>query len=414
MVAMAGFAWGKIGFSVKSVGLIFPFAAAAVVIAIFYGARAIQRSLAEMGESLHEFALGGGDLTRRLTVVSTDEIGELAANFNLFMDNLQRLFAEVAANSSSLYANIEDVRASSLRIRQAIENVNEHADRADNAADVIASQAGQTMTVSERMTGEVGHVSVTMSDMSQNLRTITTSVEELSSTVREIAAGAARAATVTDETVHHFNDTAATIEMLVDASQRIGQVVEMIEDIADQTALLALNASIEAARAGEAGRSFGVVAHEIKNLAEQTTQATGNIQQQVTDIQTRTKASAEGVDRLRELIDEISRINTTIASAIEEQSATTSEISHVLAAASGGIDRASNDLENLSGELQEDMASGAHETATQARAVTEVMREMNSAAAATVSAFASEEQATATMGDLVENLRAVVGKFKID
>jgi methyl-accepting chemotaxis protein len=161
----------------------------------------------------------------------------------------------------------------------------------------------------------------------RNMESVASTSEQLAMAIKEISARVADASTVAGEAVKYTQHSDKTMAALNTASGKIGHVVKLIHDIAEQTNLLALNATIEAARAGEAGRGFAVVASEVKGLADQTTKATEEISQQVADIQTSTGEAVKALTGITGMIGRINEISTAIASAVEEQSAATAEIS---------------------------------------------------------------------------------------
>jgi methyl-accepting chemotaxis protein len=167
--------------------------------------------------------------------------------------------------------------------------------------------------------------------------------EELASSVAEISRQVDASSRIAGEAVDQAQKTDSRISQLSQAAAKIGDVVNLIKTIAEQTNLLALNATIEAARAGEAGRGFAVVAAEVKTLAEQTAKATGEISQQIADIQSATQDSVVAIKEIGTTIGRISEISSTIASAVEEQGVATQEISrNVQRAADGTSQGAAN------------------------------------------------------------------------
>ena len=163
--------------------------------------------------------------------------------------------------------------------------------------------------------------------------------EELSTSIGEISRQVEASARIAGEAVDQAQKTDARISQLSQAAARIGDVVDLIQTIAGQTNLLALNATIEAARAGDAGRGFAVVATEVKSLAEQTAKATGEIGQQIADIQSATKESVTAIKEIGAIITRISEISATIASAVEQQGAATQEISKNVQRAAEGTSK---------------------------------------------------------------------------
>ncbi|WP_237155592.1 globin-coupled sensor protein [Oryzibacter oryziterrae] len=192
---------------------------------------------------------------------------------------------------------------------------------------------------------------------SSNVQTVAAATEELSSSIREIARQASEASTVASDASAVVERTSSQIGALSAAAQRIGDVVELINNIAGQTNLLALNATIEAARAGEAGKGFAVVAAEVKQLANQTGQATSTIAQQIGDIQASTRESVAAVEQIASVIGNLNGIAAAIASAVEEQGAATSEISLNIQRAAAGVGAFANDIIDVA--RANDRSSGA-------------------------------------------------------
>ncbi|WP_293958694.1 methyl-accepting chemotaxis protein [Sneathiella sp.] len=181
-----------------------------------------------------------------------------------------------------------------------------------------------------------------------NVQTVSAAAEELSASVQEITRQVASSSEKTVEASGEAEKTSRTIQSLKDASDTIGQVVELIKDIAGKTNLLALNATIEAARAGEAGKGFAVVASEVKSLALQTTNATGEIGSQVDSIQLSTDTTVDAAAQITEKINQLNEISAAIASATEEQSAATLEISRNIQEASQGTREVSTNITKVS------------------------------------------------------------------
>ncbi len=213
-----------------------------------------------------------------------------------------RLAPEGTAEMQQLARALNEQFGESARL---LDDVRHNADRTASEAAVVSSAAEQ---------------------VSHNTSTIATAVEEMSTSVGDIAETADEASSVASEGVDRADRTNATVDRLGSSSKEIGDVVELIDSIADQTRLLALNATIEAARAGEAGKGFAVVANEVKELAQHTSTATDDIGQRVAGIQRDTTTAVEEIGEISEVIKRISSHQQTIASAVEEQSATTDEI----------------------------------------------------------------------------------------
>lgn len=217
-------------------------------------------------------------------------------------------------------------------------------------AQALASASQELIAVSQQMASnaeetaaQAGVASAAAEEVSRNITTVATGAEQMGASIREIAKNAHEAAKVATSAVKVADKTNATVAKLGESSAEIGNVIKVITSIAQQTNLLALNATIEAARAGEAGKGFAVVANEVKELAKQTAKATEDISRKIEAIQGDTKGAVAAIEQIGKIINQINDIQNTIASAVEEQTATTGEISrNVAEAAKGSIEIAQN------------------------------------------------------------------------
>ncbi|MEX2291024.1 MAG: methyl-accepting chemotaxis protein [Mycobacteriales bacterium] len=278
-----------------------------------YVARLITRPLRTVSDVLEGVAQG--DLTRTANIDSKDEVGTMARALDVATENMRQAVQAMAGSATTLSSSSEELSA-----------VNNQ----------IAANAEETSAQS-------GVVSVAAEQVSRNVQTVATGAEEMGASIREIAQNADEAARVAASAMSVAQTTNATVAKLGTSSAEIGNVVKVITSIAEQTNLLALNATIEAARAGEAGKGFAVVANEVKDLAQETAKATEDIGRRVEAIQSDTRAAVEAIGEVSAIIGRINDFQTTIASAVEEQTATTNEMSRNIAeAATGSTEIASN------------------------------------------------------------------------
>jgi len=255
-----------------------------------------------------------------------DEIGEMAASVDVF--RLSMIEADIMAEQSRA-----DEAAKLERARQVEALVQEFEGNADGMINNVinaATRIENASTTTGKETVTTGSRSFEVSEAaertSESVATTAAAAEELSASVTEISGQALKSSTMASEAVGEVNGATDMVRGLEAESQKIGEVVEMISDIAEQTNLLALNATIEAARAGEAGKGFAVVASEVKNLATQTAKATEQISSMVGNIQNSTGDSVQAIERIGSVIGNIDEMSTNIASAVEEQEVVTQEI----------------------------------------------------------------------------------------
>ena len=204
------------------------------------------------------------------------------------------------------------------------------------ASEQLSAVSSQMSVNAEETSAQTVAVSAASEQVSRNTETVATGIEQMSASIKEIAKNATDAARVATSAVKVAEATNATIAKLGESSTEIGNVIKVITSIAQQTNLLALNATIEAARAGEAGKGFAVVANEVKELAKETAKATEDISHKIEAIQNDTRGAITAIDEISAVIHQINDISSTIASAVEEQTATTNEISRSVVEASRG------------------------------------------------------------------------------
>jgi methyl-accepting chemotaxis protein len=273
------------------------------------------------------------DLTSRVDQDRKDEIGELGECLNLFVEKVHNILSQITQTAQGVSGAVADLSATSQQITA-------NSQETSTQADVVSKAAQQ---------------------VSQNLQTVATGAEEMGASIKEIAKNATEAAKVASSAVRVAETTTATVSKLGDSSAEIGQVIKVITSIAQQTNLLALNATIEAARAGEAGKGFAVVANEVKELAKETAKATEDISRKIEAIQTDTKAAVEAIASISGVINQINDISSTIATAVEEQNATTNEMSRNVSEAAHGSGEITSNIAGVA-EAAESTTRGASDT----------------------------------------------------
>jgi len=267
-------------------------------------------------------------------------VGQIACSVKKLQDNLRAAIQEISSNALIISSSSEELSVVSAQLNVSAEETSSQANEVAESSDVV----------------------------SQNTQSVATSTEEFSASIREISINAMEASRVANRAVEIAGDANAQMSKLNSSSIQIGEVVAVIADIAEQTNLLALNATIEAARAGELGKGFAVVANEVKELARSTAKATNEIELSIHAIQSDAKSAIGAISEISEIINKIDNISSVIAAAVEEQSATVSEISRnistsagssvkitetieAVAVASRGISSGSSEIQNSSADL---------------------------------------------------------------
>jgi len=282
-----------------------------------YVARWIVRPLRGVRDGL--VAMARGDLTVQTGYAGRDEVGEMAVA-------LTQAQAAVGDAIGELSASVGTMTRASQQL--------------DTVSDALGASAQDTSTQAEL-------VSESAQQMAGYVQAMSAATEQMSSSISEIAHQAASASDVASEAVKAAGATSEAVSELDTSSSEIGEIVRTITSIAEQTNLLALNATIEAARAGEAGKGFAVVATEVKDLAQETAKATDDITAKISSIQGTTSRAIEAIARISGIIDQIHEKQTTIAAAVEEQSATTAEITRTVTDVAGQSETIAHNISGI-------------------------------------------------------------------
>lgn len=333
-----------IGFALAAV-----LAAAAIV--WLYVSRNLLARLSRIARTME--TLAAGDVGQPLADEDRDEIAGMARSVNVFRENAierQRLEAERSEDEAAraqrtraieeLIANFETV---SQRALGAVGDAAKEMESAATALDQSSRSASET----------TAQVSTSSGRAAENVDTVAAAAEEMTGSIAEIAQQISRSTEIAQDAANRVEQTNGDVSALNDAAKKIGDIVSLINDIAEQTNLLALNATIEAARAGEAGKGFAVVASEVKTLAEQTGKATSSISDQISGIQGATGKAVEAIANIGEVISEMNNISAAIAAAMEEQRAAASEITRAAQEAATGARDVSQSISSVDAAASE-------------------------------------------------------------
>jgi methyl-accepting chemotaxis protein len=316
-------------------------------------ARNIVRSLSKVKNVCD--GLAEGDLTRTTGLTSRDEPGQMGRSLDEALNRLRQTVSTIDGSAASLAS----------------------------ASEQMSGTAQQIAASAEETTAQAQTVSAAAEQVSRSVSAVSAGSEEMGAAIREISQNASEAAQVASDAVAITGATSVTMNKLGASSAEIGHVIKTITAIAEQTNLLALNATIEAARAGELGKGFAVVASEVKDLAQETARATEDISKRVEAIQTDTGGAITAIEEISRVIAQISDFQTTIASAVEEQTATTAEMNRSVTEAATGT-----------GEIAENITGVAEAARLTSEGVTQT------------------EQATTELARMSTDLTALVGNFR--
>lgn len=332
-------------------------------------------------------AISEGDMTQdvpKYLISRKDELGAMGNQMHAMTMVLRNLF-------KGLGGGIETLTGSS-------ENLSAVSEQTSQSAHIFTDKAKAVAESAHDMTGSAGSVAEMMTSSSANLNSVASAMEEMTATISEIAGNVTSANTDTQEAVGQAESFALVMSELSDAATEIGKVTETISAISDQTNLLALNATIEAARAGEAGKGFAVVAGEIKALAAQTAEATGDISHRIAGVQSASENASKNIDSIVVKIQSVNDMVSTIASALEEQTSAISEVSSNITFASELVSKA----DFKTGEMKK----GSEEIASE-------MTVLSSSAVEVENASTHVKDIVVELKDLAGKIGNMVNKFKI-
>ena len=323
-----------------------------------------------------------GDVPDKLTGNYNGDFDTLKNNLNTCIDTLSSLMSETSQT-------VDTLAAASMELSQI-------AQETAISASETSAKANMVATAAEEMSVNTLSVASGMEEATHNLNTVATATEEMTATIGEIAGNSEKARAITGQATQQADKVTAMMHELGQAAQEIGKVTETITSISAQTNLLALNATIEAARAGAAGKGFAVVANEIKELAQQTAMATEDIRSRISSIQTSTAGTIDDIEKIAQVIRDVSDIVSMIAGAIEEQSVVTRDIAGNIAQASAGMTDANERVA---------------QTASVSQSIAQEISGVNAAVMGITSNNAQVQFSADDLSRLAEQLRGILVRF---
>ncbi|MDQ1269342.1 MAG: methyl-accepting chemotaxis protein, partial [Thermodesulfobacteriota bacterium] len=327
--------------------------------------------------------IAAGDLTYQFPTTGKPLTG-VYASMQQMTNNLKNMFKDISQGIQTLTSSSTELSAVSQQMTSGAEQSSQKANNVASAAEEMATAMNSVAAATEQT--------------SANLQMIVAAAEEMSATINEIASNTAKGSQTTTQAVEKAEHISQRVDALGKAAAEISKVTEAIADISEQTNLLALNATIEAARAGDAGKGFAVVAGEIKELAKQTARATEEIGLKIGEVQTSTTESVEAIKAIVEIIDDINSIVSSVATAIEEQSATTQEISNNVSQAAIGVQEVNENV-NQTSTVAAEVTADVHQVSQSADEITAGSMQINESAL--------------ELSKLSESLNEMVSRFKL-
>ncbi|MBP9598272.1 MAG: methyl-accepting chemotaxis protein [Desulfobacter sp.] len=327
--------------------------------------------------------IAAGDLTYQFPTTGKPLTG-VYASMQQMTNNLKNMFKDISQGIQTLTSSSTELSAVSQQMTSGAEQSSQKANNVASAAEEMATAMNSVAAATEQT--------------SANLQMIVAAAEEMSATINEIASNTAKGSQTTTQAVEKAEHISQRVDALGRAAAEISKVTEAIADISEQTNLLALNATIEAARAGDAGKGFAVVAGEIKELAKQTARATEEIGLKIGEVQTSTTESVEAIKAIVEIIDDINSIVSSVATAIEEQSATTQEISNNVSQAAIGVQEVNENV-NQTSTVAAQVTADVHQVSQSADEITAGSMQINESAL--------------ELSKLSESLNEMISRFKL-
>lgn len=346
----------------------------------------ISRSIVKPMKSIVDFVqvVSKGDLSQRLKLDSRDETARLAESMN-------ELCGRMGTMVKGIVDEVQELSSASDNLADVSKQMKAEAEEMSMQSGLVNNNAGQVQTGIEG-------VAASTEQLSASVNTMASAVEQMTASVAEVARNASDSANTTQKAKSIAASTGEVVSRLKESASQIDQVIQVIVDIAEQTKLLALNATIEAARAGEAGKGFAVVAGEVKELAGQTAASTEDIKMRIQEIQNTTGQAVDAIDQVVNVINQVNELAHTIASAVEEQSATASEIAMNISQAASAAN---------------EVSSSTVQTASLTREITGAIGEVAHASAGAAEGSNKVNTASETLKNMAHNLQDMVNQFKI-
>ena len=361
---------------------------------------------------LKDIAEGDGDLTARIEIDNHNEIGEMAKWLNVFIENIKNMIQYIASHTQSLISSSTELSGFAALLASGSQEMSSQADAVAGASEQVSTIINGMAASVEQMSMNVQTVSSNTEQIAQNITVISTSFSEISLALNSVADNAQQGTRIAGKAVTMSDTATDTMTELGDSAKEIGKITDVIKRIAEQTNLLALNATIEAASAGNAGKGFAVVAHEIKVLANQSTQAAEDITERIRGVQGKTAQAIHVIADVAAIITEMNASTIEVTQSVSEQTAIAKAITKTVSHANSGVNGIARAIAEIA-KGADDMAKNASEGAY---GVIEVSANIHAISQAAEEAHTGAEHVRTAAADLdaiAGKLREMIDQFKV-
>lgn len=354
-----------------------------------------------------------GNLAGFIDVRRSDETGTLAQTLNSMVKTIRHILYEVSEHAAVVLFASNKLADTSDKMSLTSKKVSEQTESVAAAAEQASSNIASISETVASLAQRANSIAENTTEMAENVNSVASAVEQMSQSIQVMAKHCANAQVASQRNLKTSAQTSAYVNKLSQASENIGEVVSLINEITAQTKLLALNATIEAARAGDAGQGFSVVASEVKKLAGQTASATEEISERIGEIQDITKNVVKMIQDIAVQNQELNEINTSIAAAVEEQSATTSDIARTIAGTALGSHRVSQDIKEMTDSLQQEISTNIREASQGVSEVSASIQHVNAGVRNNTSAIVGNVAFSRELAQLASGLRQGFNRFNL-
>ncbi len=357
--------------------------------------------------------IADGDLSSKLDIDQKDEIGQLAVALNGMVSQLRSMITAISENSSQVAASSRKLSATSSEMAKGSEGLRCQSATVAAATEEITSNMQTVSGTANNMSASAADMSDNSEEISDNINSVATAISEMSASIQEVATNCVMASQQAQKSSHASSESTEKINQLTKSAEDISKVIDIINEISEQTKLLALNATIEAARAGDAGKGFGVVANEVKDLAKQTAEATMQIAIQIKNVQHQTQDVVQNINKTANFNQKVNEITATIAAAVEEQTATTNDVADTMADSATGAKKTTQTMQELAKNIEVEILGSVKEVVIGVENISSNIHGVSNVANDTARGVNGIQSAASDLATLAAKLQTEISKFRL-